>query len=704
MNGTTASPVHGGDTSKTLATGAAAAPFRIRASAPESSTASAPWASASGTAPAPAKTTATPSASLEARLAALQERRQAREARAFGKATPTSTSTSAASATSATKPRPATTAPGNGAAPPKVVLTSPPPPIPLAPASPSRSPTAAPAPPARANAVPLAFSLHDGGGSVGKAAAATAHDAAHPHGGNGPAYTVSSAGTPARATGSVGGVTAERPPLPAFTSPLRRFPSTASSVSTTACSEAALPNRSFTAFSVRDSPPSHPLGPAPMLSRAGTPTESASTTVGSAAASPEDRQAGAAEALQRTPSPESRASPARDEWREGAMRASASLPDLPSPPPPPSMRNGHTAQLLLSYQLRSFSASATSSTYMSPAEECVEAATPPPPSPPLGANGYSASASLMAPPPLHTRDAAVAFASTSLLLSPSPPSLPSADEALATVSPTEASSLSDVPTPSRQAAQVVDGQHSWAVPVQGRCSFVAPLPPSPPQPASSLGHSSNGREVSAPPLRQGTAEAALATAPAKRRSSSRPSSEGTLWRPDWRDAIVAGVRVCRDSPHVRRTRCSSRERSRTERGGAPVWSASSPGAWDRRTRSASTDRDASVPSVQSAAATATPPFSSFQQHTTERHHTAASARPLLSAALRPVLLATTVGSRYKLLDDAAAPAAAAPVTAAAAGPDIIAEELHMRLVLSRLKAESAQRRLEQRRHLSSGVL
>ncbi|KAG5488544.1 hypothetical protein JIQ42_00151 [Leishmania sp. Namibia] len=63
--------------------------------------------------------------------------------------------------------------------------------------------------------------------------------------------------------------TSEQPAQADCMAPLCRVASAVSSVSTIPSSESQMSNHSFTVFSVRDSPPSHPYGPAPMKAKIG---------------------------------------------------------------------------------------------------------------------------------------------------------------------------------------------------------------------------------------------------------------------------------------------------------------------------------------------------------------------------------------------------------------------------------------------------
>lgn len=163
-------------------------------------------------------------------------------------------------------------------------------------------------------------------------------------------------------------------------------------------------------------------------------------------------------------------------------------------------------------------------------------------------------------------------------------------------------------------------------------------------------------------------------------------------RPDWHDSLVAGVRLHRDSPHTRRPRLSSRERSPSGRVTA-AWNTTSPGAWDGQWRSVSAEREASLLAGVSASSSLVA-YASLRRPggpggersaSTRGAPPAAVTRPLLSTAVYPAFHATTVGAGYKLTD---------PHRAAADDVPVIREELELQAHLQRLKTESMQRRAE----------
>ncbi|KAK7199855.1 hypothetical protein NESM_000033400 [Novymonas esmeraldas] len=459
--------------------------------------------------------------SLEARLEALRERRLAREARAFGAAASAPALTPPAS----TAPRGSEARAGHGRAP----LTSPPPPIPMAPTSSAGLPAS----------------------PVGVGVKHTA-----------PPFSL----TPS------GAATAERPALSGWAAPLRRFPSATSSVSTTTFSEAQLPNRSFGAFSVRDSPPSHPMRHAPMLSHDSSPREDAV-----------DRP---------THAPEG-----------GRRPTSADTASLPEPPPIPAAG-------------ADVYASTASSSYISPLDAPIEVTRAD------SSGGRRDGQPQLSPPPLlwtaHTQTPAWAAQGRTSASAQTPEAMrPRSPEEAGAISPTEVSpSTSCTPTPFR-GGRADTGRSPNTSPASCHDSVAAAPPP------LAVADRLFAPFAQSAAWRSGS------------RSLSPPTPErASEPRFDWRQYIVAGVRTFRDSAHPRRARtvateCQHRGRS------ASLWGAASPGAWDGQQRSVSADGDDSTcHSAGSGRPTATHPPTSSVLYPVFRATTAGSRYKLLDEDTR----------------------------------------------------------------------
>lgn len=120
-------------------------------------------------------------------------------------------------------------------------------------------------------------------------------------------------------------------------------------------------------------------------------------------------------------------------------------------------------------------------------------------------------------------------------------------------------------------------------------------------------------------------------------------------RVDWKESLVARVREHRTSPHWQRSKTNSHERPH---GGRiiPAWSSNSPGAWDGRMRSPSTEAD-----MFDVEAASHPSSVSPRQHmisgTTPHQSRPISPKPSSTAALYPVLFKPPmVRHKYNLLD------------------------------------------------------
>ncbi|KPA80056.1 hypothetical protein ABB37_05071 [Leptomonas pyrrhocoris] len=164
-------------------------------------------------------------------------------------------------------------------------------------------------------------------------------------------------------------------------------------------------------------------------------------------------------------------------------------------------------------------------------------------------------------------------------------------------------------------------------------------------------------------------------------------------QPDWHAALVAGVRVHRDSPHTRRPHCPSRERSQTGRI-TSAWSSRSPGAWDGLMSSVSAERDASLLAESALSSSSGTTLRRAGSAAADRNASStasrsASVRSLLSTVVYPIFNATSVGLKYNLTDPPpAAPSLRTECT------QVIREELELQARLNKLKADSLCRRIE----------
>ncbi|CBZ25990.1 conserved hypothetical protein [Leishmania mexicana MHOM/GT/2001/U1103] len=202
--------------------------------------------------------------SLEARLAALRSRRLAREARAVGVA-----GSAVSASTAPARPPVALSEPAcsgvEGPCQGQTLPTFPPSPGPLAPTFTSTTPTRASAPAAQSAAAPFTLAPSTAN-EVHKVAAAV--DVTTLEGARSTSYaTTFRAKTPKSAScssASVRSATTEQPAQVGRMASRRRFPSTTSSVMTTAFSESPVSNHASRPFSMRSSPPPGAVGAAPM--------------------------------------------------------------------------------------------------------------------------------------------------------------------------------------------------------------------------------------------------------------------------------------------------------------------------------------------------------------------------------------------------------------------------------------------------------